>query len=68
MNPGNWNLNPMANYAGLPYEQTNAVERWNVAPYDDQFNNFHALIEKLKRRSLVEDLKTLSFRLPVCNL
>ena len=42
MNPSNWNLNPMANYASLPYEQTNSVGRWNVPPYDDQFNNFHA--------------------------
>lgn len=32
----------MANYAGLPYEQTNSVGRWNVPPYDNQFNNFHA--------------------------
>ena len=38
-----WQLeNPMANYAGLPYEQTNSVGRWNVPPYDDLFNNFHA--------------------------
>jgi len=41
MNPGNWNLNPMANYAALPYEQTNSVGCWNVPPYDNQFNNFH---------------------------
>lgn len=42
MNHGNWNLNPMANYAGLPYEQTISVGRWNVPPYDDQFHNFYA--------------------------
>ena len=41
MNPGNWNLNPAANYAGLPYERTNSVGRWNVPQYDE-FNNFHA--------------------------
>lgn len=32
----------MANYAGLPYEQTISVGRWNIPPYDDQFHNFHA--------------------------
>jgi len=42
MNHGNWNLNPMANYAGLPYKQTIYVGRWNVPPYDDKFHNFHA--------------------------
>ncbi|PFX30701.1 hypothetical protein AWC38_SpisGene4501 [Stylophora pistillata] len=42
MNSGNWNLNPMANYAGLPYEQTNSVGRWNVPPYNDQLNSIHA--------------------------
>ena len=42
MNPHNWNLNPMANYAGLPYKQTNSVGHWNVPPYEDQCNNFHA--------------------------
>ena len=42
MNPGNWNLNPMANYAGMPYDQTHSVGRLNVPPYYDQFNNFHA--------------------------
>ena len=42
MNRDNWNLNPMANYAGLPCEQTISVGRWNVPPYDDQFHNFHA--------------------------
>ena len=40
MNPSNWNLNPMANYAGLRYEQTNSVGRWFVPSYDDLFKGF----------------------------
>ena len=42
MNHGNWNLNPMSNYAGLRYEQTSSVGHWNVPPYDDQYHNFYA--------------------------